>query len=103
MDITIVKNILGITTTNYDSYLAEVTPHFVEFAKMYCNQTFLDANGNESLPGPVKIFVAKACEYNLNEAGVTMKQQGVTYQYTTDLPQSIMRYLQAFRRLTWDD
>jgi hypothetical protein len=101
MDVTTVKNILGITTTKHDTYLTKVIPLIVEYAKDECYQDFLDDDGVEQLPGGVKVFVAKAIEYNMNTAGVTSRSQGVSYSYDTDFPKSIMRFLSPYRRLKW--
>lgn len=101
MEVTTVKNILGITTTKHDTYLNEVTPLFVETAKSYCNNDFLNDDGVEVLPGAVKIAIAKWIEYNMHTAGVSGRSQGISYSYDTNVPDGIKALLKAYRRVSW--
>lgn len=96
MDITTVKNILGITSNRHDAYLAEVVPLFLEIAQDRTNNTFLE--GEE--PAGVKIFVAKACEFNMHQAGLQSRTMGeVSYSYETDLPKSVTKHLNPYKRV----
>ena len=100
MDINTVKTMLGITSDKHDAYLVEVVPLFVEFARDYCNQPFVDADGKEALPGGVKVFVAKAVEHNMQKSGIKGRSMGdVSYSYETDFPPAIMRGLRLYRKV----
>lgn len=100
MEITEVKTILQEKTTKQDEYLATMIPHVIEFAKEYCNNKFLDANKQEALPGGVRIFVAKACEFNMNKSGLKGRSMGdVSYSYETDFPPSLLKWLKPYRKV----
>lgn len=102
MNITEVKNLIPIKqeNTKYDTYLNTIIPMLEEFAKTYCKQSFTDDTGAEAFPGPVKIFVAKAAQYNMNPAGVNSRgAPGTSVSYEMDFPASIMRYLKAYRKV----
>lgn len=96
MDITQVKNILGITSDRHDNYLAEVVPLFLEIAEERTNNTF--TAGEE--PAGVKLFVAKACEYNMQESGLKSRTLGdVSYTYETDFPPSVLKHLRPYKKV----
>jgi hypothetical protein len=95
-----VKDILGVTTTKHDTYFNTVVPLFDEAAKDYCNNSFLNDDGVEELPGGVKVAIAKWCEYNMNKAGLKHWTMGeVNYIYDTTIPDSIKDLLKRHRRL----
>lgn len=99
MEITAVKNLIGLNTEKHDGYLTEITPILVDFAKEHCNNPF-EKDGEESLPGPVRLFVAKAAQYNMNPAGVTGRSMGgASYSYELDFPESIMKLLRPYKRV----
>ncbi|WP_077325773.1 phage head-tail connector protein [Virgibacillus siamensis] len=80
-----------------DVYLNTAIAVFTEYAGDYCNNTFSDP-----LPAGVKLFVAKACEYNLQKAGVTSFSMGnVSYSYETDFPPSVLKPLKPYKRLSF--
>ncbi len=94
-----VKLRLGITDTKHDEFLQEVAPDHLDYAKAYTNNTF-EEDGVEVIPGPVILFVAKACEYNMGQTGVRSRSMGeVSYTYETDLPKSIMKLLKPYKRV----
>jgi hypothetical protein len=98
-----VKKILQITTTKHDDYLNTMILLLEEYAKDKTNNDFLDENGNEVIPGAVTIFVAKACEYNMNKAGVTSRSMGeVSYSYDLDFPRSITKLLDPYRKVKFN-
>lgn len=100
MEITEVKNILGITTTKHDTYLATVVPLFTEAAQDYCNNPFTDESGAEALPGGVKIAIAKWCQLNMNQSGLKSRSMGeVSYSYDLTIPDTIKGLLRPHRRL----
>jgi hypothetical protein len=99
-DVTNVKTMLQIKTEKHDDYLKEVLPLFIEKAKADCNNTFLDDNGNEVLPAGVKLYVAKAIEYNMGPVNLKGRKMGeVSYSYETELPGSITKHLKPYKRL----
>lgn len=95
-----VKIRLNITDSKYDAFLSEVAPDHLDYAKVYTNNTFTDKEGTEVIPGPVLLFVAKACEYNMGQAGLVSRKMGeVSYTYSTDLPKNIMKLLIPYKRV----
>lgn len=99
MDLQSVKNMLSIKNTQHDDYLTEVIPLFIEQAKDYCNNSFL-VDGVEELPAGVKLYVAKAIQFNMNPSNLKGRTMGeVSYSYETDLPRSITRLLAPYRRV----
>ena len=95
MGITEVKVILSISTSKHDVYFATSIPLFTEYAEGYCNRTF-----TEPLPGGIKIFVAKACEYNMQQSGLSSRSMGsVSYSYETDFPPSLLKLLKPYRKV----
>lgn len=100
MELQSVKNLLGISTDKHDGYLAEMIPILIDYAKEFCNNPFLDGNNQEELPGSVKLFVAKAAQFNMNPAGIKGRSMGgASYSYDTDFPESIMRLLRTNKRV----
>lgn len=94
-----VKLRLGITDTKHDEFLQEVAPDHLDYAKVYTNNTFLE-DGVEVIPGPVILFVAKACEFNMGQTGLKARKMGeVSYTYETDLPASIVKLLKPYRKV----
>lgn len=99
MDITQVKNLIGIKTDKHDNYLHEIVPLFVDLAKEKCNNSFL-VDGEEVLPAGVKLYIAKANEHNMGDSTLKGKTMGsVTYSYETELPQSITKYLSPYKKV----
>jgi hypothetical protein len=97
MELQEVKNILNIADTKHDLYMDTVIPLYIEYVKDYCNNQFVE---KDELPGGVKIAVAKMVEFNLNKSGISSKSMGeVSYTYSLDFPQSILRILQPYSRI----
>ena len=95
MDITNVKNMLGITTDKHDLYLSEMLPIMLEFAADYCNNTFA-----EPYPAGVKLFVAKGLEFNMGSSTLKSRTMGeVSYTYETEFPKSVMKHLAPYRKV----
>ena len=93
MKVAEVQAILGIT--DKVEYLNTAIPLFEDYASNYCNQTFI-----EPLPGGVQIFVAKACEYNMQKSGLSSRSMGsVSYSYETDFPPSLLKLLKPYRKV----
>ena len=99
MTIDQVKKLLGIRNEKHDDYIEAMIPILMEYARGYCNATFFIGN-EEVIPGPVKLFVAKAIEFNMNPAGVSGRSMGgASYSYETDFPPSITRLLKPYRKV----
>lgn len=96
-----IKAINGWVGTEHDLYLEIMIPLLFEHVIAYCNNTFLlEETGIITMPGGVKLFIAKACEHNLNKSGVKSRSMGsVSYSYDLDFPSTLMRYLRPYRRL----
>lgn len=87
-----VKTILRVE--GHDEYLFVMVPALEEYVKEYCNNPFRE------IPGPVKIFIAKACEYNLNNSGLESRKMGtVSYSYNMDFPKHLKDLLRPYRRM----
>lgn len=90
-----VKAILEDETTKHDAYYSTMIPILTEFAEDRCHTTF-----SEPLPGGVRLFIAKACEYNLQRVGLESRtMDNVSYSYTTDFPKSLLKYLKPYRKV----
>lgn len=94
-----VKTLLGITTDKHDAFITEMIVILTEFVKDYTNNKFLNEN-KEVLPGGVKLFIARAIQYNMNPTGVTGRSMGgASYSYDTDYPPSLIRLLRPYKRV----
>lgn len=99
MDTGTVKSMLGITTNKHDAYLHEMISLFVELAKEKCNNSF-EVDGEVQLPAGVKLYVAKAIEFNMRPVGLKDRTMGdVSYSYVTELPKSITDFLRPYKRV----
>ncbi|CDQ22574.1 phage head-tail connector protein [Halobacillus karajensis] len=95
-----VKLRLGITDTKHDEFLQEVAPDQLDYAKAYTNNPFTNDEGVEVIPGPVILFVAKACEFNMGQTGLRSRSMGeVSYSYEIDLPKGIIKLLKPYKRV----
>jgi len=99
--ITKVKTISWIIDTEFDDYLNTVVPMLLEYAEKYCNQEWRDDNGNpEDVPGPVIMFVAKATEYSIAQAGVKSETLGdYSISIADDIPASALAHLKQYRKV----
>lgn len=96
-----VKTILRVKTADHDAYLGVMVPALEDYVKDECNNRFIQITPTETVyPGAVKIFIAKACEYNMNKAGLDSRKMGtVSYSYNLEFPKSITNLLKPYRRL----
>lgn len=104
MTIEEVKALLRINHTNDDAYLTAILPDLIEFVEIYCNRQFRDEDRNISLPGGLKLAIAKMCEHHMRESGVvseTLARHSVTYstsgQGTCGYPGDIMTILRNYK------
>lgn len=101
MNVTEVKSLTEIKTDKHDDYILTILPYMIESIKEYCNNQFLDVDGNESLPGGARIAISKWIQFNILQAGVNSRSQGVSYNYETEVPNSIKIHLKPYKRLRW--
>lgn len=101
MDKEDVKKLLQIKTTKHDDYLDAIIPLIIEDVKAKCNNQFLDpVSGDESLPGGVKIYISKACQYNMQPSNLKSRSMGnVSYSFDLEFPTSITKLLSPYKRL----
>ncbi|WP_433958849.1 phage head-tail connector protein [Cytobacillus horneckiae] len=100
MDKEEVKKILQIKTTKHDEYFETMIPLLIDWVATHCNNSFKDKLGQLALSGGVKIFIAKACEHNMNVSGVSSRSMGsVSYTYDMDFPPAIMNLLKPYKRV----
>lgn len=99
MDTETVKGILQIKTEKHDSYIGIVLPMFIQAVKTKCNNKFLNSDGVESIPEDVKIAIAKWIQLNMHIAGVQGRSQGVSYSYSTEIPETILALIRPYKKL----
>lgn len=101
MDKEDVKKLLQIKTTKHDEFLDTIIPLIIEDTKIKCNNLFLDpVTGEENLPGGVKIYIAKACQYNMQPSNLKSRTMGnVSYSFDLEFPSSITKLLAPYKRL----
>jgi hypothetical protein len=97
MDLQTLKRMTGFAnTTKHDDYLSEMLPVMIEYVK--------DSGipFNDDIPAGVKLFIAKAIQFNMNSAGLKGRSMGeVSYSYNTDFPRSVTSLLNPYRRATF--
>lgn len=95
-----IKMILGIKNTKHDEYLTIMIPILFDHVIAFCNNDFVSNTGLAEVPGGVKLWIAKACEHNMQNAGLKGRSMGsVSYSYELEFPSSIMSYLRPYKRL----
>lgn len=101
MDKTEVKALLPGAVPS-DTFLDAIIPLIIEWVQDYCNQTFEDADEFLQLPGGVKIFIARACQFNAAQAGVKSESLGdYSVSYSTEYPESLTKLLRPYRKVSW--
>jgi len=92
-----VQAILGWADGTSEAYLTAAIPLYTEFAEAYCNADFAETSVNP-LPGGVQLFVAHACAFGLQSAGVESERLGdFAVTYSTSLPAAVLAYLKPHR------
>lgn len=100
MDIDEVKTILGIKNDKHDEYLTTMIPILTDHVKEFCNNKFENEAGDTVLPGGVRLFIAKACEHNMQNAGLKGRTMGtVSYTYDLEFPNSLLSFIRPYKRL----
>lgn len=96
-----IKKILGIKNTKHDEYLTVMVPILFDHVIAFCNNDFISKeSGLVVVPGGIKLWIAKACEHNMQNAGLKGRTMGsVSYSYELEFPSSIMSYLRPYKRL----
>ena len=85
----------------HDVFLSVMVPALTDYVVDQCNNQFAkNGYGDIVLPGPVKIFIAKACEYNIQSTGLKERKMGsVSYSYDLQFPSTLHQYLRPYRRM----
>ncbi|MFJ9462147.1 phage head-tail connector protein [Viridibacillus arvi] len=79
-----------------DEYYQTVAPLLLDHVKEWCNNKF-DVT---ALPGGVTIFIAKAIQHNMTNAGVKSRSMGtVSYSFDTDLPEGLYKTLAPYKKV----
>jgi hypothetical protein len=96
-----VKTILRIQDGGHDMYFSVMVPILEEYVVGHCNNRFTaDEHGEIVFPGPVKLFIAKAAEYNMQKSGLKGRTMGtVSYTYDLDFPPTLHQYLRPYKRM----
>lgn len=96
-----VKAILQIQGEGHDMFLSIMVPALEEYVIDHCNNRFSKNEYDENVfPGPVKIFIAKACEYNMQKAGLKERSMGsVSYSYDLEFPNTLYNFLRPYRKV----
>lgn len=96
-----IKLINGEQGTGKDEYYRAMLPIIFDEVKEHCNNTFGETeSGPPALPGGVKLFMAKAIQFNENKAGLKGRSMGsVSYSYETEFPESLYKYLRPYRKV----
>ncbi|HHX0171501.1 TPA: phage head-tail connector protein [Staphylococcus aureus] len=99
MDASDVKMINGypLEDSSKDAEISKLIELYTAIAEDYCNQKFDD----KSTPSGVKKFVAECIKYG-STGNISARTMGtVSYTFVTDIPTTIYKYLNPYRRLRW--
>jgi len=72
-----------------------------EWVKDYCNDQFLDKDGNENIPAGVELIIDRALEHMGKEAGIKAESLGdhsITFD-PADLPDHLIARLDPYRKV----
>ncbi|WP_416144908.1 phage head-tail connector protein [Planococcus koreensis] len=103
-DIDEIKSINGISAevTKHDDYYRTMLPMLLEVVVGHTNNTFggVYPDGSINLPGPVKIYLAKALERSLMTTGLKSRSMGsVSYSYDTSVPKELEGFLAPYKKV----
>lgn len=81
----------------------EIKNLYKGWAKDYCNNDFLDDEGEEDLPAGVEIFLDKITEVHEQEINIASESIGdlSTSYFKDKIPQRLLDLLKPYRRLSW--
>lgn len=100
IDIEEVKSILGYKNNKHDEYLSVMMPLIFDHVTAHCNNNFTSKSGELIVPGGVRLFVAKACEHNMQNVGLKSRSMGsVSYSYELEFPETFYKYIRPYKRL----
>ena len=96
-----VKAISPKLSEGHDVFLSVMVPILSEYVIDYCNNQFTkNSYGEVVFPGAVKLFIAKACEFNIQSTGLKERKMGsVSYSYDLEFPNSLEKLLRPYRRM----
>lgn len=101
MDLAELKTRLKITDTSQDPFLQVALEDAIDYAKNYCNNSFLNANGEEELPGAVKKGVAlivKSMGENSNVASQSLGDMSKSFFQGATMNEA-HNYFRPYRKL----
>jgi hypothetical protein len=103
-----VKTLLGITDTASDTRITAYLPIIEDEIIEFCNNDFLDDDGNEAWPTPLKLYASRMVAYHLSsikDAGLTGESIG-NYSYSRAVssanagyPEEILKGLSKWKML----
>jgi hypothetical protein len=94
-EVTALLRFTSVDTTT-SAYLTAIVPMLTDYAREYCNQAWTD----DALPGPVKIFIAQAAKWLMEDQGVTNKTLGDgAVSFANSLPATIVAMLRPYKRV----
>lgn len=80
----------------------QLKSELLRWVKDYCNNTFVNDDGVEVIPGGVEVFLTQASIFIEKQTGKTSESLGdYSVAWSTDYPQSMMRLLSPYRRATF--
>lgn len=103
-DIQDIKAINGIPSneSKHDQYIETMLPMLLESVIAETNNNFggVRSDGSIDLPGPVKIYLAKAIERSTMTTGLKSRSMGsVSYSYDTSVPDELRGYLRPYKKV----
>lgn len=103
-DIIEFKTINGIAedVTKHDNYYQTMLPMLLEAVVGHTNNNFggVQPDGSVNLPGPVKIYLAKALERTMMPTGLKSRSMGsVSYSYDTSVPSELEGFLLPYKKV----
>jgi len=99
-----VKDILGISGTGQDARITTLLPLTKDFVIDYCNNKFLDEDGDEVLPSGIKLAIADLIGLQINRpVGISSEKLGdysVSYYLEgSNLPPEIQKRLSTYKKV----
>lgn len=106
-DVQDIKAINGIPSneSKHDEYIETMLPMLLEAVISHTNNNFggIQADGSVKMPGPVKIYLAKAIERNTMKTGLKSRSMGsVSYSYDTKVPEELKDLLTPYKKVRFN-
>lgn len=96
-----VKTILQISDDSKDGFIEQIIPIVEDFVKKFCNDDFLDDEGEEAWPVGIKLPVFKLIAYEMeNAAGAQSEKLGdMTTSYGSGYPKALKEAFAPWRKV----